>query len=156
MRNIIRELEQKAIKLKTKKAKEKVWDKIRELESAYLNELYIQAEQYRGLEASGTVLWCDGDSLCIDTIEYGKFFTDPSNAFESKSLYSNTCCVTFEKGDKVSFKIGVGRITVRGGIELVAFEIKGGKFDAKQYAKLCKNPNLAFFRYPTGMTGLFK
>ncbi len=142
----------RAHSLKTKAAQRKAWDKVREVEER-LEDLHETAwTKLVGTRIQGTAIM-SGTSVLVET-SIGTFEVNACNDALSKSWYNETCCVSYEAGQTVEFEIMVTGYTWRGA-EVMAKNVTGGTFDLSRYEELASKPGLAFFKYPTGMTGLF-
>lgn len=143
--------------LKTKPAIAKSRAKIVALKVQAADLLDKQVEAINGAIVKGKVTLVDsrdGD-LWIDTEEFGRVYANITGSVDSKSWYATTCCVEFERGMEVEFVLKASVNFDKSCIDLVAGSIKGGRFNAERYAELSKQDNLAFFKYPDGMSGLF-
>lgn len=154
----------RAYSLKTKKAQVKAWDKVREIKREIASLMYDAAKMYATHSVKGTVIvdnsHCMSDYIMIETEEYGIIHAYPQNDVLSKSWYAHTCCVEFRKGQSVVVEIDIDVNTDgRNGpyLEVIPKHLSGGTLNETKYAELCKQDNLAFFKYPNadGVTGLF-
>ena len=87
--------ESKARSLKTKKAQEKAWTRVRELEHSIFIKLCNERDLYGEFSFKGTVKsFSGGDEFLIET-PYGHIWLSPTSDVLSKSWYSHTCCVEY-------------------------------------------------------------
>lgn len=128
------------------------------LELEILKELEQTADQLNILSkdgVKGTVAFNSSDDVMIKT-DYGTVWTGVCNDLKSASWYNHTSCISFKGGQEVivwvDFEVNYDKYA----IDVIPQKISGGYFNQDQYEKLCRNPDLAFFKYPTGMSGLFK
>jgi len=148
------DLKTKLYKTKTKKAISKLQDAMSTVEHS-IEDIYRDlARPWENKRVTGVVLY-SGTEVMVKT-ELGTILVNACSDIQSKSWYNETCCVSFEKGSTIEFTLKINDITYRG-VDIGGADISGGVFDAEQYEKLCKNKNLAFFKYPNsdGVTGLF-
>lgn len=152
----------KARSLKTKKAQAKAWAKVREIEHEILfgeGGLYEQAKPYAVHSVKGTVrrFYAGCEDVLVDTTEYGSMWVSICSDVLTKSWYPHTSCIEFTEGQEVVLEITIEVNSDRLCLNAVPGHISGGKVNEEQYAELCKNTNLAFFKYPNsnGVTGLF-
>lgn len=145
------ELIKKAQALKTKKAQAKAWDKVREIELQMENVISDAWSKVSGRH-TGAVLM-SGTDVLVKT-EYGTFNAYACNDVLSKSWHSETCCVSYTRGQKIEFEFSVINVTHKGA-DVMITKISGGTLDEALYQELSAKPNLAFFKYPAGMSGLF-
>jgi hypothetical protein len=145
-------------KLKTKKAKEKAWNRVRDLERELFHLACKERDVYRTHSVKGTVRRFrsnDDVGLLVDT-PYGALWCSQTSDVLSKSWYSHTCCVEYTEGQEVIIEIEVDVNMDSLKLELIPRRIHGGRVNEEEYAELCKRTNLAFFKYPDGhMSGLF-
>lgn len=145
--------------LKTKKAKEKSRQRIRDLRTkALLEHLYPARDAYATHSVRGTVIDSTGrgDEIAMKTEEYGLLWISPCNDILSKSWYPNTCCVEYSRGQSVVIECDIDVDSDRLCLIVVPKRIYGGTLNEERYNELCKQDNLAFFKYPDGhMSGLF-
>jgi len=154
----IKEAKAKASSLKTKKAKEKAWTVIRDLEHQVFIKLHDQCDKYRTMSVKATVKsFHEGDDHMLVSTPYGNLWISPCNDVLTKSWYPHTCCITYTVGQEIVLEIDTEVNSERLFLELIPKTIYGGIVDEKRYEELCKQPNLAFFKYPNsdGVTGLF-
>jgi hypothetical protein len=155
--NEVKLLERKAYSLKTKQARQKVWDKIRELENQAYPLLQDIADQYNDKPMSGTVIYVDnqrGHGL-IEIPELNiKLDFHSCNATNTCTWFPETCCVEFTEGQTVSFilKADVGDLQV----DLSISKIDGGYQNLERFNELNKNNDLSFVVLKDKETGLFK
>ena len=146
------ELIKRAHSLKTKPAQRKAWSKVREIEDQ-LEELCRESmAQHEGRRFTGRVMY-SGTEVLVET-QFGTMQANACNDVQSKSWYASTCCVSFERDQTIEFTLKHVEYSWRGFSAMLA-DIVGGKFDAEEYSRLSSKPGLAFFKYPTGMSGLF-
>jgi hypothetical protein len=148
----------KARTLKTRKAQDKAWKTVQELEHQALTILYAQRDAFRTHSVKAKVRWfhaCD-DYVSLFT-PYGTQYGSPTSDVVSKSWYGSACCVEYTEGQEVIVELEVEVDSERLCLQVIPKRIYGGKLNEVQYAELCKNPNLAFFKYPgtDEVTGLF-
>lgn len=144
-------------KLKTKKAKEKSWAKVRELKREALNILFEDVKQYEKHSIKGIVkrFHARDDHFLVET-SYGSMWLSPTGDENSKSWYASTCCIEYVEGQEIIIEIDTEVNTEKLFLQLIPKRTYGGKVNEEQYAELCKRGNLAFFKYPDGhMSGLF-
>ena len=161
LREDLKAAKDRAYSLKTKKAKEKAWTKVREIKRQILIGLYAEREQFAVFSVKGTVVvdnsHCMAEHIGIET-SYGLFWVSPANDILSKSWYASTCCVEYQEGQQVIVELEADVNSERLGLFLYPKRVYGGTLNETKYAELCKRDNLAFFKYPElkgGMTGLF-
>lgn len=146
----------KLYNLKTKKAIEKAKDTLNKLQSQALDMLYDAASAYHEFSIKGTVLYSGSDKVYLDTV-YGRLNVSLTCDVNSKSWYPQTCCVSYENGQSVIIECQVEINTDCFELVVVPKRVYGGTVDENHYQELCKQDNLAFFKYPNGtMSGLFK
>lgn len=149
----------RAYSLKTKKAKSKAWNVVREIEREILSILYAEIARFDVHSIQGTVLTFNpgNDVFLVETEAYGKMWVSPTGDVLSKSWYGHTCCIEYKIGQRIVIecKIEVNHDTLR--LNVIPGEMIGGFVNEAQYAELDKRNDLAFFRHSnaTGMTGLF-
>jgi hypothetical protein len=146
----------KARSLKTKKAQQKAYDKAREFEREAFIKLCDERDLYGQFSFKGTVrsVWSGDDGLVVET-PYGTMFLSPANDVLSKSWYAETSCIEYIVGQTVYVEATVEVNHDKLVLNIIPGHITGGTVNETQYAELCQRDNLAFFKYPTGMSGLF-
>jgi hypothetical protein len=144
--------------LKTKKGKEKARDAIRDLEMEALTILDEQCSKYATFSIKGTVVhFTAGDEyVCVKTKEFGTIWIDPTSDELSKSWYASTCCVEYIEGREIIIEIDTEVNMDTLCLNIIPKRTYGGTINENQYLELCKEKNLAFFKYPAGMSGLFE
>lgn len=160
LREDLKAAKDRAYSLKTKKAKEKAWTKVREIEREICHVLYDAAKAFERHSVKGEVVsFHDGeDYVAIRTAEYGLIWANQTSDVVSKSWYGSTCCVEYTVGQTVVVEIDIEVNSEKLFLEVVPKTVVGGKLNEAKYSELCKRDNLAFFKYPElkgGMTGLF-
>lgn len=143
--------------LKTKKAQQRAWDKVRSLEREVLGMLYEARSKYAPYSIKATVQYFhDGDDhILTRTADGESCWISPTSDEVSKSWYGSTCCVSYSKGQDVVIEIEVDVDSDRLCLIHVPRRVRGGTLNEAKYAELCKRTDLAFFKYPSGMSGLF-
>ncbi len=156
LKTLIKTESTRAYNLKTKKARSKAWDKVRDLERQALNILYAQRDIYSTQSMKCTVRhFTDGDEHFLVESPYGSLWLSPTSDAVSKSWYSHTCCVQYTKGQTIIVEFEID-VSDRLSLEIIPKRIHGGTLNETKYAELCQRGNLAFFKYPDGhMSGLF-
>lgn len=157
LREEIKLAETKARNLKTKKAQSKAWDKVRELEHKLFIELCDLRDTYSTFSFKATVISDNKHSMADDIMvksPFGTLHLSPTNDVESKSWYPQTCCVEYTNNQTVIVEVTVDVVDLK--LQLFPKQLIGGTLNTSKYEELCKKDDLAFFKYPTGMTGLFK
>jgi hypothetical protein len=147
----------RAYKLKTKKAQEKAWTKIRDLEREALDILFVKVKRYQKHSIKGIVkhFRAKDEHFLVETI-FGSMWLTPTADESSKSWYPSTCCIEYTEGQEIIIEIDTEVNMDKLFLELIPKRTYGGKVNEEQYAELCKRGNLAFFKYPDGhMSGLF-
>ncbi len=146
----------KARGLKTKAAQKKAYDKARELESQVFIELCNQRDQYGKFSFKAIVKHFNpgNEQYMVDT-PYGSMWLSPTQDVLSKSWYSGTCCIEYVEGQTIVVDAEIDINHDRLYLYIVPGKVVGGSVNQAQYAELCKQTNLAFFKYPTGMSGFF-
>lgn len=153
--------EQRARSLKTKKAQQRAWDKVRELKRELFKHLTERRDKYATFSVKGTVIadnsHCMAEHFGVDTPN-GIFWISPTCDVLSKSWYASTCCIEYVKGQEVIIEMDVDINWQSTADRLCAYpkRVYGGLLNEEKYAELCKRGNLAFFKYLDGhMSGLF-
>jgi len=152
----IRVLEKKLGTLKTKKAIEKIFDKLNLLLREFRIHLMDMADQFGTKTLKGIVESYNKNrgTLRIDLGEWGIVYADNCNDILSKSWYNETCCIDYTDGQEVTVIVEAEAGT--DSWYLSVKRIQGGTLNQNQYAELCDRGGLAFFKYPDGtMSGLF-
>lgn len=151
----IRNLEIKARNLKTKKAKQKVFDIIETLRRDLSHKYQEIADKHDGVHSKGvvrTVSKSKGE-FTIQDPTYGIIFAYESNCVGRCTWYPETACVDVEVGQELEYTIVAdGHYD---GIQIDAKDIKGGKQNLEKFNKLNKDKKLAFVCLPGQETGLF-
>ncbi len=151
------QLRTKARGLKTKKAKSKAYDSAGELESQAWFKLCDERAKYGEFSFKAVISHSrSGDEHFLAETPYGSMWLSPTSDILSKSWYAHTCCIEYTKGQTIVVNAKIEVNNDRLSLEVIPGEISGGSVNETQYSELCKRDNLAFFKYPTGMTGLFK
>jgi hypothetical protein len=149
----------RARSLKTRRARDKAWNVVRDLRGKALELLYAARDQYATHSVKGVVRWFhEGDDcVSIRTAEYGTLWANPTSDAVSKSWYAGTCCVQYAKDQAVVLEIEIDIDSDRLCLQVIPRRVHGGTLDEARYAELCKRDDLAFFKYPgsNGVTGLF-
>lgn len=146
------ELVDRARSLKTKKAQSRAWRLVSDIEREMHDLVQSHAELVDGTTITGEVR-TSGYEVMVRTA-IGNIMVYGCNDVLSKSWYSETCCVSYERGQQIEGEVFVTEVSWRG-YSIGLKNVKGGSFDDARYLELSQNPNLAFFKYPTGMSGLF-
>lgn len=160
IKNQIKQLENEIRSLKTKSAQAKRRDKIRELKNKAIDQLHEQAKSYATHTIKGVVSYVDSyvdsyQTFLTAKTSYYDLTLYPCNDELSKSWYVETCCVEYSKGQSITIEVDVEVDYDNLNLTLRPKTIRGGKLNEAKYAQLCDQSNLAFFKYPTGMSGLF-
>jgi len=158
----IKLLRKEAYSLKTKAAKQKRWNAVRELERLALDILYSEAAKY-GPQSIKVTVKRDykageyADYFFVDSC-FGVMRLSATGDVESKSWYAHTCCMDYDKGMELVLEIDteVNHDTLS--LNIIPKKHRGGRVNGAMYAELCQRDDLAFFKYPnsSGVTGLFK
>jgi hypothetical protein len=150
----------KAYSFKTKAARSKAWDKVQELVDLSYDEVKPIAESYNGQVAEFTVTHVFTDSIQCYNEKLGSYNVSKCNDILSKSWYPETSCIDYTKGQVISVTL-FAEVTKHFKHEyqvvgITLTKVVGGVVNESKYAELCKNENLAFFKYPgsEGVTGL--
>jgi hypothetical protein len=143
--------------LKTKEAQRKAYKKAREYEREAFIKLCDERDKYGKFSFRATVShFMSGSENYLVETPYGSMWFSPTQDVLSKSWYPQTCCIEYTKGQTIyvegTIKVNSDRLK----LEILPGKVSGGVINETQYSELCKNENLAFFKYPTGMSGLFK
>ena len=160
LRQKISDEENRFYSLKTKPAKQKSRDKLWVLRGELDGLLLDVAHEFNCINSDkaiiGEVVCTTRDGALVKT-ELGMFDIYNSNSPLSASWYSETSCITYVKGEKITLKIEAEVYDER--LFYTAVKVlSGGQFDAARYEKLSQQKNLAFFRYnlnSKNVTGLF-
>jgi hypothetical protein len=154
LKNKLNEAKKRFYSLKTKRAKEKQRDIIRDLNFQLEDALLEGLKPYLNMRHEGVIV--SGGTDALARTEFGIVPVYAVNDRLSKSWYDTTCCVSYKDGDKITFEIKHPNVE-NGRLNWFAAEVEGGSLDTEKYNKLCKQDNLAFFKKQDGsMTGLFK
>lgn len=157
LKALIKSESTRAYNLKTKKAREKAWDKVRSLERQALDILYAQRAKYSTQSMKCTVShFTEGSDNFLVESPYGSLWLSPTSDAVSKSWYGHTCCVQYTKGQTIVVEFEIDVSTDGLFLEILPKRIHGGTLNASKYVELCQRGNLAFFKSPNGhMSGLF-
>ncbi len=157
LREQIEALKSKGYSLKTKKAQMKCFDKVRELERELFFKLCDQRDKFQNHSVKAIVRWFhEGDDQVALRTPYGTLYGSPTSDVVSKSWYGSTCCVQYQEGQEVIIEIEIDVDMESLYLQLIPKRIYGGILNETKYIDLCKQDNLAFFKYPNGhMSGLF-
>ena len=151
------EYRNKARSLKTKKAQNKAYAMAREIEHEVFIKLCDERDLYGQFSFKATVKsFHPHDEHYLVETPYGSMWLSPTADILSKSWYSHTCCIEYTVGQTIIVNATIDVNIERLSLEIIPGKVTGGTLNIKQYEELCNNENLAFFKYPTGMTGLFK
>ncbi len=154
----LEQLRTKAYSLKTKKAQDKAWFKVRELDREIWSHLIDERNNYYAQHSiKGTVTrFYDGcEDVLVDTC-YGPLWIPITADILTKSWYPGTCCVEYVAGQSIVIEIDVEVDSDRLCLYVVPKRVYGGTINASKYETLCGQNNLAFFKYKNGhMSGLF-
>jgi len=153
----LRELEIIAYNRKTKQARIKAFDKVRELESIINNELQVIADKYNDTKVTGKVRYFNdkrGTGLVyIESIDRVIDF-HACNAINTCTWFDHTACVEFNEDQEVT---GILKAKVCNCyIDFQLIKIEGGKQNLAKFNELNKNNDLAFVVRNGKVTGLFK
>jgi len=142
--------------LKTKKAQQKAYDKAREFEREAFIKLCNERDLYGQFSFKATVKHFrpGSDEYLVET-PYGSMWLSPTSDVLSKSWYAHTCCIEYVIGQTIHVEATIDVNHDRLELNIIPGKVSGGTLNTEQYTELCKNDNLAFFKYPIGMTGLF-
>ncbi len=157
LKELIKVESSRAYNLKTKKAQKKAWDKVRTLERQALDILFEQSKGISTQSMKCTVrsFHAGSDHFLVEG-PYGSLWLSPTSDAVSKSWYSHTCCVQYSEGQQIVVEFDTEVNLDKLFLEIVPKRIYGGTLNESQYAELCQQDNLAFFKYPEGnMSGLF-
>jgi hypothetical protein len=160
LRDQLNAAEQRARSLKTKKAQIKAWDKVREIRREILTKhLYPELAKYRTHSVKGIVkrFHPGDDHYLVETKEYGTMWLSPCADVLTKSWYDHTCCIEYVEGQIIVIECELEINHDKLQIFVQPGHVTGGFVNEVQYAELCKQDDLAFFKYPNsnGVTGLF-
>ena len=152
----IKSLELEAYKLKTKQAKLKRYESIKALRNQAIHLLHDEVKAFATHTVKGMVesVGYSQDYLYAST-PYGKIMLYQCNDELSKSWYVETCCIEYSKGQEITIEIDIEVNYESLSLNLITKTIRGGQLNESKYSSLCENSNLAFFQYPSGMSGLF-
>jgi hypothetical protein len=152
------ELNSKARSLKTKAAKDKVYKQICLIDRQLCDALYEARDKYGHFSIKGIVhdFAGRGEEILVKTIDGDLLWLSPDNDVLSKSWYPETCCIEYTKGQSVVIECSVETDLQNACLRLLPGKIHGGRVNEQKYQELCKRDDLAFFKYPQGMTGLIK
>lgn len=146
----------KLYNLKTKKAINKARNTLNKLENEAMDILYNASKAYNEFSIKGTVIYSDYEEAYVNTV-YGRLNVSLTCDVNSKSWYPQTCCISYNDGQSVIVECRAEVDTDRLKLIIVPKRVYGGTVDESRYQDLCKQDNLAFFKYPNGtMSGLFK
>lgn len=146
----------KAQGLKTKKAQSKAYDAAQDLEQQIFIKLRDECVQYGKFSFKATVNhFNSSDEHYLVETPYGLMWLSPTQDILSKSWYSHTCCIEYTKGQVITVEAEIDVNHYRLTLEVITNKVTGGSVNEIQYSGLCQRNDLAFFKYPTGMTGLF-
>lgn len=152
--------ETRARSLKTKTAREKAWNVVREISREILDILYAERDAFCTHSVRGEVIvdnsHCMSDYIMVRT-PYGILHASPTSDVLSKSWYAHTCCVEYIKGQQVTLEIEVDVQHDKLRLAVYPKRIHGGTLNTAKYAELDKRTDLAFFKHSNsdGVTGLF-
>lgn len=157
LREQLKRAETKAYSLKTKKAQTKAWNLVRELKHNIWLKLCKERDSFEKHSIKGTVKsFRPGDDKLLVSTAYGNMWCSPTSDENSKSWYGSTCCIEYKEGQEIVIEIDVDADYDRLCLYTIPKRIYGGALNVEQYERLCKQGNLAFFKYPDGhMSGLF-
>ncbi len=157
LKNQAEQLRTKARSLKTKKAQSKAYDSARELENQAWIKLCDERNKYGKFSFKAVVnhFSAGSENYLVDT-PYGHMWLSPTADILSKSWYAHTCCIEYTKGQTVVVEASIDVNSDRLSLEVVPGKVTGGTVNETKYLELCQRDNLAFFKYPAGITGLFK
>jgi hypothetical protein len=147
----------KARSLKTKKAQLKAYNLARDFERQAFGKLCDERDKYGKFSFKATVNHFNpkNEHYLVET-PYGSMWLSPTADILSKSWYSHTCCIEYTKEQIITVEAQIDANLDRLTLEIIPGKVTGGTVNETQYAELCQRDDLAFFKYPTGMTGLFK
>ncbi|GAC1501890.1 MAG: hypothetical protein NVS1B10_06360 [Candidatus Saccharimonadales bacterium] len=147
------QLRAKARSFKTKKAQQKAYKAARELEDQVWIRLCDERDKYGKFSFRATVIHFrpKEDRYLVDT-PYGSMWLSPTSDVLSKSWYAHTCCIEYTVGQTITVEAIVDVNSDRLTLEVVPGKVTGGTINETQYSELCQHDNLAFFKYPTGMS----
>lgn len=150
-------LAKRARSLKTKKAQSKAWDAVRAVDREIFLMLCEQRNKYATYSLRGTVeRFTDGDrDVFVRMSDGSTSWISPTSDAVSKSWYEHTCCVSYIDGQQVVVEFEIDVDGDRHCLTRTPRRVHGGTLNEQKYAELCKRTDLAFFKYPTGTSGLF-
>jgi hypothetical protein len=153
----IKTLETKAYNLKTKKAEERARVQVNELRGQAFDLLCQVRDRYATFSIKGIVKhWSSGGEYVFIKLSDGEaVFLSPTVDVVAKSWYPSTCCVEYTDDQEVVVEFTTDIDMERLSLVLVPRAIHGGTLNQAKYAELCQRHDLAFFKYPEGMSGLF-
>jgi hypothetical protein len=157
LKNMKKELRQKLFSLKTKKAQQKLSEKLWEINRAinfiYMDEAEHLNNLYRDTIFTGQVhrVTSRGE-MYIKTIEFGLIIGDLCNSVNSCTWFNETCCVEYNDGQQISFKVKIDWHP--DGISIKPIDMSGGYQNLTKFNELNKNNSLAFVCLKNQETGL--
>ncbi len=159
LKDLIKAESSRAYKLKTRRAKQRAWDKVKALRREALDTILYPMSVKHGpqsIKATVRTFHAGDEHFLIDT-PYGSMWVSPASDVATKSWYPHTCCIEYTVGQEVVVEIEY-EVNYDGlFLQILPGHIYGGRVNETQYAELCKRDDLAFFKYPnsSGVTGLF-
>lgn len=140
--------------LKTKKAIANCRELIADLERCLYGWVTQELDRYGNMSVIAMATHDSSDSVLVKT-PIGNVWLDACNDIESKSWYNHTSCISYKEGDIVKIEMAPEVCEKTWRVVYRTVKHNGGTLDLEKYDRLCKDDKLAFFKYPTGMSGLF-
>lgn len=157
LRDEAKALRTKGYSFKTKKARMRAFEQASEIEREAWTLLHDQLRTFGPHSVKATVKhFRPRDEHFLVETPYGSMWCSPTGDELTKSWYPHTCCIEYTEGQEIILEINPEVNHDGLFISLVPGRMYGGRVNETQYAELCQQNNLAFFKYPNGsMSGLF-
>ena len=149
----------KTYKFKTKKARQKGWDRVKALRREALDNILYPAVKLHGPSSIKAIVrtFHSGDDHFLVETPYGNMWVSPVADVLTKSWYPHTCCIEYSVGQEIIIEIKTEVNHDELFLEIIPGKMYGGRVNETQYAELDKRTDLAFFKHSDsdGVTGLF-